>query len=322
MDGTKAPGSFLAVETCSIFESLLSPDVVIFGAEHGVPHIPGTPSHAAGAPDALRAVMKQYAEDVTRWDFDQDGPLLNPKEVRVLDGGNLPTDPGKPEHNRDLVRSAARAILDNGAVPFLLGGDDSLPIPFFEAFEALAPITIVQIDAHLDWRHERNGLRHTFSSTMRRASEMPWIERIVQVGMRGVGSSHQSDLEDARGWGANIITAGSVRRRGIQHVIDYIPDGGRCIITIDCDGLDPGVIPAVIVPQPGGLAYLDVLDLMFGIAAKARIVGFDLVELVPALDVRGLGTLAAARLVCSAIGCVTRQRSKYKRRKPLGGLPP
>jgi agmatinase len=86
---------------------------------------------------------------------------------------------------------------------------------------------------------------------MRRASEMPWIQRIVQVGMRGIGGSRRSDLEDARAWGAKIITAGTVRRRGIQEVIDYVPDAARCIVTIDCDGLDPGVIPAVIAPQPG-----------------------------------------------------------------------
>jgi agmatinase len=313
MDETRTPSSFLAVETCNAFACPPGADVVIFGADHGVPHVPGTPSHAAGAPDALRAMMAQYAEDLTRWDFDQDEALLNADVMRVLDAGNLPTDPARPDNNRDLVRSATRAIIENGAVPFLFGGDDSVPIPFFEAFEALAPVTIVQIDAHLDWRHERNGIRHTFSSTMRRASEMPWIEKIVQVGMRGIGSSRRSDLEDARNWGATIVPAAAVARRGVHHVVDYIPDGGRCIVTIDCDGLDPCVMPAVIAPQPGGLAYLDVLELMFGVAAKARIVGFDLVELVPTLDPRGLGTLAAARLVCSAIGCVARQRSTDKK---------
>lgn len=315
MERNHGSGTFLAVDACRISEPPLLADVVIFGAEQGVPHILGAPSHATGAPDALRAAMRQYEEDVTRWDFDQNAPLLNLAEMRVLDAYNLATDPTTPERNRDLVRSTTRTILDSGAVPFLLGGDDSVPIPFFEAFEALAPITIVQIDAHLDWRDERNGLRHTFSSTMRRASEMPWVERIIQVGMRGIGGSRQTDLEDAQAWGATIITASTLRRRGIQYVIDHVPEGVHCIVTIDCDGLDPSVIPAVIVPQPGGLSYLDVLNLMSGVAAKARIVGFDLVELVPANDVRGLGTLAAARLVCAAIGCVAQQRNRDKKMK-------
>jgi agmatinase len=220
----------------------------------------------------------------------------------------LATDPAVPENNRALIHAATRAVLEAGAVPFLFGGDDSVPIPFIQAFEHHGPITIVQIDAHLDWRDERAGSRHTFSSTMRRASEMPWVEKIIQVGMRGIGGSRQSDLNDARRWGATIITSAMVRRNGVQQVIDQIPHCGRCLVTIDCDGLDPSVLPAVIVPQPGGLTYLEVSDILFGVAAKGRLVGFDLVELVPDLDVHGLGALVAARLACVALACVAPQR--------------
>src|SRR5258708_4407336 len=99
-----------------------------------------------------------------------------------------------------------------------------------------------------------------------------------------------------------------VRRNGIQQVIDRIPDSGRCIVTIDCDGLDPGVLPAVLVPQPGGLSYPEVSDILSGVAAKGRLVGFDIVELVPEFDMRGIGALVAARLACVALGCVMRQR--------------
>ena len=259
--------TFLGVTACDLARLAAGTDIVIFGASEGTPHKPGEPSHAAAGPNALRRALKAAAADLTRWDFDQDGPLL-PAGLRVRDAGNLATDAKTPEHNRDLIRAAARAILDAGAVPMLLGGDDSVPIPFFEAFEGHGPITIVQIDAHLDWRDERNGLRHTFSSPMRRASEMPWVEKIIQVGMRGFGGSRQSDLEDARRWGATIITSAMVRRNGIRQVIDQIPDSGRCVVTVDCDGLDPGVLPAVIVPQPGGLTYPEVSDILHGVAAK------------------------------------------------------
>jgi agmatinase len=174
------------------------------------------------------------------------------------------------------------------------------------------PVTIVQIDAHLDWRDEREGLHHTFSSTMRRASEMPWVESIIQVGMRGIGGSRQRDLHDARRWGTTIITSAMVRRNGIQQVIDRIPRSGRCLVTIDCDGLDPSVLPAVIVPQPGGLTYPDVTDILLGVAAKGRLVGFDLVELVPERDVHGLGALVAARVACIALACVTPRHAWVK----------
>jgi agmatinase len=257
----------------------------------------------------MRRSMKAAAGDWTRWDFDQDGPLL-PTGLSVRDAGNLATGPATPEHNRELIREAARAILDASAVPVLLGGDDSVPIPFFEAFDTHGPITIVQIDAHLDWREERNGLRHTFSSPMRRASELPWVERIIQVGMRGIGGSRKNDLDDALRWGARIIPAASVHRHGMGPVLDCIPDGARCVVTIDCDGLDPSVIPGVLVPQPGGLNFNDVMELFDGLAAKARIEGIDVVELVPSRDVNGIGALTAARFICKAIGCIARQRRR------------
>jgi agmatinase len=98
-----------------------------------------------------------------------------------------------------------------------------------------------------------------------------------------------------------------------QQALDLVPNGARRIITIDCDGLDPGVIQAVIVPQPRGLSYGEVIELLDGIAARARIIGFNLVELVPSLDVRGLGALTATRLICKAIGGIAGHQLRYRR---------
>jgi agmatinase len=308
MNASNTSPTFLGVAACDVFGNALEADVVIMGAADCTPHIPGEPSHAAKGPSAIRGVLAKYASDHDRWDFDQDRPLFDNALCRVADHGDLSTDPKAPDANRTIIREATQRILRSGAVPMLLGGDDSVPIPFIEAFEGYGPLTIIQIDAHLDWRDERNGLKHTFSSTMRRASEMAWVTNIVQVGLRGVGGSRRQDLEAARQWGAHLVTAARVQQEGIKPVLGLIPDGARCLVTIDCDGIDPSVLPAVILPQPGGLSYLDVIGILRGVAAKAIIAGFDLVELVPEHDVGGLGVLAASRIVCNALGCVAEQR--------------
>jgi agmatinase len=312
-DPFQPPETFLGADPCDLSRIAPGLDVVVYGASEGTPHRPGEVSHAAAAPIALRRALKTAARDLTRWDFDQGGPLM-PDGLRVGDAGNLATQAETPVVNRSLIREAARAVLNASAVPVLVGGDDSVPIPFFEAFEGHGPITIIQVDAHLDWRDERNGLRHTFSSPMRRASEMPWVERIVQVGMRGIGGSRENDLHDAQRWGAHIFPAMTIRQRGMGPVLDCVPVGARCVVTIDCDGLDPSVIPAVLVPQPGGLSYLDVIELLDGLTAKSRIAGLDVVELVPSRDVNEIGALTAARLVCKVLGCIARQRLQ---REPL-----
>jgi agmatinase len=86
-----------------------------------------------------------------------------------------------------------------------------------------------------------------------------------------------------------------------------IPDSSEVLVTIDCDGLDPAIMPAVIGPAPGGLSYWQVVTLLQGVAAKARIACFDIVEFMPERDPQGLAALTAARLVCNAIGLIARQ---------------
>jgi agmatinase len=166
-------------------------------------------------------------------------------------------------------------------VPVLLGGDDSIPIPMLQAFEGRGKFTIVQIDAHIDWRDEVDGERWGLSSTMRRASEMDHIERIIQVGARNIGSARPQDLADARAWGVQFFTARDVARDGLQPVLDAIPAGSNVIICFDCDGLDPSIMPGVIGRAPGGLGYWQTVELLTGIAGKSRIAAFDLVEFMP-----------------------------------------
>lgn len=143
---------------------------------------------------------------------------------------------------------------------------------------------------------------------MRRASEMAWVDGIVQVGMRGQGSARAQEVVDAEAHGARLITAGEVHREGIATAIASVPEGANCIITLDCDGLDPAIMPAVLAREPGGLSYWHVVELIQGLGARANIVGFDIVELAPTRDQDGLGALTAARIVCNAIGTIARQR--------------
>ena len=220
----------------------------------------------------------------------------------LADLGDLETRPDDGPGNRAMIRSCAEAILGAGAVPLMIGGDDSTPIPFIEAFADHGPLTIVQIDAHIDWREERYGEPLGFSSTMRRASEMKHVERIVQIGMRGIGSARKADVEFARAWGAELITSREVLDNGIAGALAKIPDGSRCLITFDCDALDSTVMPAVDYPTPGGLTYNHVTGIIQGVARKARIVGFDLIEFVPDRDTTGMAAFTAADIVLNVIG--------------------
>lgn len=255
----------------------------------------------------MRAGAADYAGDLSRVNFDLGGPIL-PAGVRAVDAGDLAQSADDPAGNRARISAAISGILSAGAVPVLLGGDDSVPIPMLQAFADRGPLTILQIDAHIDWRNDVQGERLGLSSTMRRASEMEHVDRIIQVGARGVGSAGIDALEAAQNWGAQIIPASELEAGGLRLAANLIPDGAEIVICFDCDALDPAIMPAVIAPTAGGLNYGQALELIRGAANRGTIVGFDLVEFMPANDRDGIGARTAGQLLTSVLGIIGRQR--------------
>src|SRR5262249_54427185 len=145
-----------------------------------------------------------------------------------------------------------------------------------------------------------------FSSTMRRASEMGHVARIVQVGLRGMGSAREQEVRDAEAWGARLITAADIHLCGLGLALDHIEKDAPLLITLDCDGLDWSLMPAVPYPTTGGLSFTQVTRLIQAAIAKARLVGFDLIEFVPKRDQDGIGAFTAARIICNVIGSLAK----------------
>ena len=305
MFGSGGAETFLGLPRCRDLSRLAAP-IVVIGADGCTPYA-SVGFYCAGGPAAIRAAASVYAANLAHVNFDLGGPVL-PEGVDAVDAGDLPQDLTDPQGNRARIFGAISQILDKEAVPILIGGDDSLPIPMLEAYGARGrQFTILQIDAHIDWRDEVQGERLGLSSTMRRASEMDHIAGIVQIGSRGIGSARVQDLRDAEDWGVDFVPAGEVARAGIWRAVDLIPDGAEVIICLDLDALDPSIMPAVIGRTAGGLSYWQVLELIAGVAEKARIAGFDMVEFMPDRDVDGLGAMTAVQLLAAVIGIVARQ---------------
>lgn len=287
----------------------VSANIAIIGIPHGTVYHQGKPGHSTGAPVAIRRAANRYSNMLDHYDFDLGGPLLDNRHIRVVDCGDVPGDPSDSAGNQRRATQMIQSVINTGAVPIVLGGDDSVPIAIFRAYHKQGPLTVVQVDAHLDWRHEVNGITEGASSTMRRASEMPWINRLIQVGLRGVGSARQEEVRAAKAYGVTILTAKDVFDGGIELILDLVPGGSACFVTIDCDGLDPSIMPAVNAPVPGGLSYQLIINLIHGLTKKANVRGFDLVEFVPEKDINGLGALTAARIIFNMIGALARSES-------------
>ena len=154
------------------------------------------------------------------------------------------------------------------------------------------------------------GETHGFSSTMRRASEMNHIVNLVQVGARGPGSARAEEYQDACAWGARIFSARRIHQHGLAPILQAVPNDSAVILSIDVDGIDPTLVPGVVLPAFGGLDYQQMLDLIHGAADRARIIGVDFVEFVPEKDPTGLGAQVIARLVSNVIAAVAGSSGK------------
>lgn len=282
---------------------------VLFATPHGTPY-PGIDNRVhEESGKAIRAALAEDARWLDHWDFDLDGPLLAGRsDFRLGDLGDLNTLPLDGAGNRSKIEDTTRAILEANAVPIMIGGDDSVPIPFIAAFADYKPLTILQIDAHIDWRHERRGETMGYSSTMRRASEMKHVERIIQVGIRALGSARAEEVKIARDWGAQIVSARRIHEEGVGTALALVPEGANVLITLDADALDSAIMPAVMAPTPGGLTYWQMIDLIAGVAKKARVVGMDMIEFVPGRDHSNqAAAYLAGRILLQLVGQLARR---------------
>jgi agmatinase len=140
-------------------------------------------------------------------------------------------------------------------VPIVFGGDHAIPIPVMRGYDDIGSMAVVQLDAHIDWRHEVNGVTEGLSSPMRRASELSYVEGMAQFGIRGVGSARQEEVDAALAYGSRLVSAEEIHARGVDAVSKNIPDANSYYITFDADGLDPSIAPGVNTSAHGGLTY-------------------------------------------------------------------
>jgi len=284
-------------------------DFAILGIPHCAPYsMSQAANDQSNAPAAVRAQSGQFCDGLDHYDFDLGGCLLDGRDIRIVDCGDVRADPADLTGNMERAIASVRLIEASGAIPIIIGGDHGATVPVLRGLEQSGPITLVHVDAHLDWRDEVNGVRDGYSSPIRRASELDYVREIHQIGMRGTGSARPEEVIAANQYGAVITTAWQLHDEGMQAVLDSIPDGGNYYLTIDADGLDPTYMPAVCAPSPGGVTYPQIRQLIHGLIAKGNMVGMDLVEIAPKFDaVNAITCISAGRLILNLIGGVTRK---------------
>jgi agmatinase len=174
------------------------------------------------------------------------------------------------------IQRVASEIVERDKFPFILGGEHSITPPVVQAIAAKhRGVSVLQIDAHADLRESFMGTRHNHACAMRRTLE---FARATQVGIRSLSTEEASVAPSLP---TRIFYDFNMRQHAdwIDRIVESLSD--TVYITIDCDGLDPAIMPAVGTPEPGGLSWYETLALLRRVVERRTVVGCDIVELCP-----------------------------------------
>lgn len=250
-------------------------------------------SFLRGAADAPAAVRLAYDgrcyNSTTESGVDLSG--------RIHDGGDL--KPGRSwKESAQQYQEAIESLLLDARTPFVIGGDHAITIPVTRALHVLnQSIHVIQIDAHPDLYPEFEGNSESHACTGSRMLEMPHVATVTQLGIRAMNltqSRNGARFEDQLRVVEAKALAGPLPR------LHHIPAGAAVYLTIDMDAFDPAYAPGVSHPVPGGLTARQVLNFLQ--AGHWNLVGADVVEVNPSVDVHHQTAILAARLLHECVG--------------------
>lgn len=193
-------------------------------------------------------------------------------------------------NSRDLINKVQKEVnklLIDEKFVVTLGGEHTVSSGAIKAHAGkFDNMSILHLDAHSDRRDEYEGDKYSHACVMARAGEISG--NIVSAGIRSMDSSELKNI-DRR----NIFYASDIRKsKGwVKQVIKKL--SGNVYITLDLDVFDPSIMPSTGTPEPGGLGWYDVIDLLENVSKSKNIVGVDIVELCPSKNNMAPDFLAA-----------------------------
>ncbi len=242
-----------------------------------------------GAILAASANMEFYDDELKKETYLAGIHTLAPLEV----------DASGPAGMVEAVRGAVAGVLADRKIPVMIGGEHSITFGAVQAArEAFPGLKVLQLDAHADLRDAYQGTPFSHASVARRIAG---ICPLVQAGIRSLS------LEDAE-----YIAEGPVKSYPADFLLDRKDAAeticrdleGDLYLTVDLDVLDPACMPSTGTPEPGGIAWRDLIGLIRRVSERCRIRGFDVVELAPIPGMVAPDFLAA-KLIYRIMGYLT-----------------
>jgi len=295
--------SFLRARICTDLDEL-DADIAVMGApfDEGSPFMPGS----RFGPRVIREHSLRFGTD-GYYDHDTDKVFLKYEIAhdRIADVGDADVWPTDVEGTFQRITDMTRKVLDANAMPVVLGGDHAITFPVVRAYSE--PLHVVHFDAHIDYSPFVHGFEYTNTHAFRHINHMPHVESLTQVGIRSLRNAREV-VQDSISDGNRVIGMTEFRDVGPSGVAGVVPAEARCYVSIDIDVLDFPLVPGTVSGEPNGMRYDELRDSLIALAERTEIVGFDLVEVNPQLDVgTGMTSYLAAHTIVEFLGRICDQ---------------
>ena len=256
-------------------------DIVLFGAPFD-----STTSYRPGTRFGSSAIRRE-SYGIECYSPYQDKDL---EDTKVMDCGDLELCFGNTKKALAQIEEQAKEILDNSAIPFMLGGEHLVTLGAFRAvLEKYPDIHIIHFDAHADLREEYLGEQLSHASVIRRCWDLVGDGRIYQFGIRS------GDREEFY-WAKEHVTMRKFDFEGLEEVLEKL-EGKPIYFTLDLDVLDPSVFPGTGTPEPEGVTFGALRKAAEKVCSRANVVACDVNELSPHYDPSGISTAVACKIV-------------------------
>ena len=254
--------------------------IIPFGLEHSVSYGGGT---AKGPAAMIQASHKVELFDETLW--------CEPyQRINVVTLEEPTIENNMPKALKQL-ETLVEQVLDDKKFPFVFGGEHSITAgsirPFVKRYENLV---ILHFDAHADLRDGYNGEYYSHASAIRRCLDHPNVE-VVSVGVRNISAGEIPFLESNRNR-IHIYWAKDKKSWHVNKMASHLKNR-PIYLTFDVDGFDASLMPATGTPEPNGLFWDEVQEIITAASKAGTIAGADINELAPILNFHSCDFLAA-----------------------------
>lgn len=256
-----------------------------------------TTSYGKGTKNGPKAIL-EASQQVELFD---DELWIEPYKIGIHTHKDVKMQPATEldEHPFQELYDAITPLVEFGRFPIVLGGEHSLSLGAIRACAKRFPdLSVLQIDAHADLRQSYEGNPYSHASVAFHIYRTLTNKSLTQVGIRNISLEEVTWLEEEQP-NINIFWARNQDRWNFHEIVHTLSD--NVYLTIDVDGLDSSIMPSTGTPEPGGMSWYQLTELIKVLCIRKNVVAADIVEHAPIKNLSAPDFLVA-KLLYKIIG--------------------